>query len=142
MIYQICLVAAYFSCGQTWALLGPDVNQARLGSALLVSILTFAAMVLFAFLGTRGGHGSVAASERTKLFGGDDSARWPKFHAGVLMVAYGLFIFLMHSLDVPAWNALSSTLSLGGSPLVLLSAFVLFLGAVVAAAVARPRERK
>ncbi len=137
MIYQICPVAAYFSCGQTWALLGPDVNQARLGSALLVSILTFAAMVMFALLATRGGHGSVAAAERTKLFGGDDSARWPIFHAGVLMVAYGLLIFLMHALEVPAWSALSSTLSLGGSPLILLSAFVVFFGALVSVALAR-----
>jgi hypothetical protein len=142
LIYQVCLIVAYFACGQTWALIGPDTNHIRLGSALLTSLLTFAPIVVFALTPPNRDGGTGGGTQITKFFAPDAAGQWCRLHATVLLFAYGLQLFLISVLGMSAWGLLKSALQSGGLMQIAWSVVALVLGLLGALALRRGQPRK
>ncbi len=112
MQYQLCLMAAYFACGYSWALLGPQVSNDRIGVALFTATLTMLPVLFFSLRASvRVGknpsdlNGIKVASEH-----GENTLR--VVHAIVLLLANLLQLFLLLYLEIPFWRIFSKTFDL------------------------------
>ncbi len=142
MYYQLCLMAAYFACGYSWALLGPEVSNDRIGVALFTATLTMLPILFFSLSApVRVGknpsdlNGINVTSER-----GENT--WWVVHAIVLLLANLLQLFLLLYLEIPFWRIFSKTfdlLSVSSAIWVLLMPIA--IGGLVGLLVSRRRKK-